>query len=239
MQIKPTHLKALCAAAPVAVGMILVAGLTASPGNAQVSRNAPMPEAPGPNIPNIPGPDIPSPDLDVPDFNVPNVDVPNVRQSTFPPRQRQRPQRQPAQRPRQRQRPQRQPAQRARQRQRPQRKRSRHRRLAGPRHPGPQRPERHCGHRSGLQPAENRCPESQRPERGWRWPWWRRWWWPGWRWWWPWSVGVSSLETAAPDPATSISHNGLTVSQEKSRPILLSFALSVIATDSGSSYQLI
>ena len=85
MQIKPTHLKALCAAAPVAVGMILVAGLTASPGNAQVSRNAPMPEAPGPNIPNIPGPDIPSPDLDVPDFNVPgNVNVPNVNLPNVP-----------------------------------------------------------------------------------------------------------------------------------------------------------
>src|SRR6478752_1526003 len=81
MQIKPTHLKALCAAAPVAVGMILVAGLTASPGNAQVSRNAPMPEAPGPNIPNIPG-NVNVPNVNLPNVpgnvNVPNVNLPNV-----------------------------------------------------------------------------------------------------------------------------------------------------------------
>ena len=75
MQIRLTHLSAKCAATPVAVGVILLAALTASPGIAEASPNAPLPEAPGPSIP---GPGIPRPDIDVPDIDVPKLDVPNI-----------------------------------------------------------------------------------------------------------------------------------------------------------------
>jgi hypothetical protein len=75
MQIKRIYLKATLAAAPAGIAAVIVAAITASPGNAQVGFNAPLPADPRPNIP---GPNVNLPNVNVPNFNPPNFNPPNI-----------------------------------------------------------------------------------------------------------------------------------------------------------------
>ena len=77
---------------------------------------------------------------------------------------------------------------------------------------------------------------SQRPEREWRWPWWR----------WPAvavAVAVVGRRGQPRNGSTRSEHGGFAQwvnrKARKSRLILLSFALSVIASDNGSSYPIV